>query len=200
MLITPSTTLGVGGVKEFGPHITSRRHWILNFRQAVAAWLHGASAKDSSVMLSIAFAEVTTAEAGMCVYFYARTTPPIPNSPTHPPTHWLSSWPGPYNYRENIDSSVTFLPPDASTEYTVYSCTSVSNNCTQQACIVCISESTCVCVRTEALIRGLERCSEDCALLFSILASRPSSLLSVSIRFRGARLLHSPLSPLPHQH
>lgn len=144
-------------------------------------------------MLSIAFAEVTTAEAGMCVYFYARTPHPPP-----PPSHWLSSWPGPYNYRENIDSSMTFLPPDASTEYTVYSSTSVSNNCTQQACIVCISERTCVC--TEALIRGLERCSEDCALLFSILASRPSSLLSVSIRFRGARLLHSPLSSLPHQH
>lgn len=143
-------------------------------------------------MLSIAFAEVTTADAGMRVYFYARTPPA-----TQPPTHWLSSWPGPYNYRENIDSSMTFLPPDASTEYTVYSSTSVSNNCTQQACIVCISESTCVC--TEALIRGLERCSEDCALLFSILASRPSSLLSVSIRFRGARLLHSPLSSLPHQ-
>lgn len=115
-----------------------------------------------------------------------------------PPSHWLSSWPGPYNYRENIDSSMTFLPPDASTEYTVYSSTSVSNNCTQQACIVCISERMYVC--TEALIRGLERCSEDCALLFSILASRPSSLLSVSIRFRGARLLHSPLSSLPHQH
>lgn len=55
-------------------------------------------------------------------------------------------------------------------------------------------------VCTEALIRGLERYSEDHALLFSILASRPSSLLSVSIRFRGARLLHSPLSSLPHQH
>lgn len=91
---------------------------------------------------------------------------------------------------------MTFLPPDASTEYTVYSSTCVRNNCTQQACIVCISESTCVC--TEALIRGLERYSEDRALLFSILASRPSSLLSVSIRFRGARLLHSPLSSLPH--
>lgn len=147
-------------------------------------------------MLSISFAEVTTAEAGMCVYFYARTPPPL----HPPPTHWLSSWPGPYNYRENIDSSMTFLPPDASTECTVYSSTSVSNNCTQQACIVCISESTCVCVCAEALIRGLERCSEDCALLFSILASRPSSLLSVSIRFRGARPLHSPLSSLPHQH
>lgn len=189
MLVTPSTTLG--GQRIWTLHWSSL---TLNteFWAGRSGLASCASVRESSVMLSIAFAEVRTAEAGMCVYFYART----PHPPT--PSHWLSSWLGPYNYRENIDSSMTFLPPDASTEYTVYSSTSVSNNCTQQACIVCISERMCVC--TEALIRGLERCSEDCALLFSILASRPSSLLSVSIRFRGARLLHSPLSSLPHQH
>lgn len=61
--------------------------------------------------------------------------------------------------------------------------------------VVRISESPCV--RTEALIKGLERDSGGpCPALLSILASRLSSLLSVNIRFSSARLLHSPLSSL----
>lgn len=73
-------------------------------------------------------------------------------------------------------------------------------------CACVVSVCPCVCVCMEALIRGLERYSEGpcppllCSLLLSILASRLSSLLSVSIRFSSARLLHSPLSSLPCQH
>lgn len=184
-LLTTRATLG-GSKNLEPPHYTSltlnREFWAGRSSSTSCA-----SVKESSVTLSIASAEVTTAEAGMCVYFYARIFfSPIGQAAGR--AHTITGetlillWPF---FHQMLVLSTLHIAPLV---FVI-----IAHN----KLVLSVSPRARVC--TEALIRGLESYSEDHALLFSVLASRPSSLLSVSIRFRGARLLHSPLSSLPHQ-